>query len=1007
MTAGICDVNVTMVSGDNATVTLTGGAPWGFRLTGGGSLPLQIAKIRKKSQAHVQGLKEGDAVVSINGLPVHDRSHDEAVDLIDNAGDTLTLQIYRGDANDLGQLLASDKPHAPLFPPHDEGEAALAARGTTSSSASSHVVQDDGSTRREVQQKVFVSSEGDNQGTTFVRREQTVTSTTTSGITLGSDVNGNDAGGSDVGGGFTITASVDVDELTNPAPEPSFSFRLASPQTSLSISTVSPLTVDVGQSSMATSLSLSPGANLSPRFSPAAPPRQTSSPQPPPISPKPSLFTQPQPQTKASSAPRGPTFKAVRPKVGPEVPPKPVVVGGQVVTSDPLLSPKPQFQIRPTFNAKAAAQVSSPISTYSPGKFQVQATAMYSQQLSSPRGASTSQAYSSGKGSQPFSPVPSQQQQPGFPSPPQQFRPQQPVYGKQVNRQVSYTSTSSKQFVSPMSVSSNPYSPDSIYSPTSQGAVSPTPIFHVRNNLGEGNNMWQPNMWLGDPEPGKSQPRQHKQQQRHQDVNNNRNNNNENVEVPRHMSIKERQQMLLTQTARTHHSLSARQADPDFDAPPEEVQREMSHRLHVFGPPVEIAGPNGHPAALEHMDNYDMDSEASSPTSSLLRHRKMYSDSAFYKDATHKYPTIDEQMKLCRLISHSLTSAANRRARGAKMFIKRRKRSAKWVHEGHEWGSSSAGDVANLEELDSELDLNDGGSRQLFAFRIPNIKHRVAPPETNTHMALKKDEFERLRLQAQKCDHRAVPPSTCFDIVADLKASKGRGGRLFERRKNRADKFIIDESNARVAVPKPPRLEDLLGQGGHLKSTKSPWEAARENERGAVDAAFDHLGERERMAKLNQIIKYTSPKPAPLAPPPVSGPRSNLRDEHGPNVLEGRNFNRSAKGWTTSSSERHKHAPLLTQVQHIDLHAPPDNHRYHQNQQHPPRRSQPPQPPRVQYGDYNPRPRAWQPAPGEETQSCPPSMSASWNSGDFDAVGHNGVAGSGFYSRDELPAFDL
>jgi hypothetical protein len=288
----------------------------------------------------------------------------------------------------------------------------------------------------------------------------------------------------------------------------------------------------------------------------------------------------------------------------------------------------------------------------------------------------------------------------------------------------------------------------------------------------------------------------------------------------------------------------------------------------------------------------------------------MYSDSAFYDDPTHKYPTIEEQMKLCRIISNSLTSAANRRARGAKMFAKRRKRSNKWVHESGEWGSSSAGDVGNLDDLDSELYEDEGGNRPFFTFRIPNVKHRVAPPEKNTHMALKKDEFERLRLQAQKCDHKVVPPGQCFDIVADLKASKGRGGRLFERRKNRADKFIIDESNARVSGPKHTRLEDMVGQGGPLKSSKSPWEAAQSG-KGSVDDAFQHLSERERQARLNQMLQYQPPKPAvprtgreaiqPLNPPP--GPRSDLRDREAHHLLQGRNFNRAARGWHAHSSD--------------------------------------------------------------------------------------------------------
>lgn len=41
-----------MVSGDNVTVTLTGGAPWGFRLTGGGALPLEISKVRHVTQCY-------------------------------------------------------------------------------------------------------------------------------------------------------------------------------------------------------------------------------------------------------------------------------------------------------------------------------------------------------------------------------------------------------------------------------------------------------------------------------------------------------------------------------------------------------------------------------------------------------------------------------------------------------------------------------------------------------------------------------------------------------------------------------------------------------------------------------------------------------------------------------------------------------------------------------------------------------------------------------------------
>lgn len=52
-------------------------------------------QIRKKSKAHQNGLLEGDAVISINGTPVHDKTQDEALDLVENSRDKLALEIFR------------------------------------------------------------------------------------------------------------------------------------------------------------------------------------------------------------------------------------------------------------------------------------------------------------------------------------------------------------------------------------------------------------------------------------------------------------------------------------------------------------------------------------------------------------------------------------------------------------------------------------------------------------------------------------------------------------------------------------------------------------------------------------------------------------------------------------------------------------------------------------------------------------------------------------------------
>ena len=45
--------------------------------------------------AHNLGLQSGDAVLSINGTPVHDKTQDQAIDLMDKSGKSLNLEIFR------------------------------------------------------------------------------------------------------------------------------------------------------------------------------------------------------------------------------------------------------------------------------------------------------------------------------------------------------------------------------------------------------------------------------------------------------------------------------------------------------------------------------------------------------------------------------------------------------------------------------------------------------------------------------------------------------------------------------------------------------------------------------------------------------------------------------------------------------------------------------------------------------------------------------------------------
>ncbi|XP_072261873.1 synaptopodin-2 isoform X2 [Pyxicephalus adspersus] len=86
-----------MGTGDYICVTMSGGAPWGFRLQGGKEFHemLHVSKVRGKSKASVAGLCVGDEVISINGTPCTDIPYSEVVGLIEKSTDSLQILVKR------------------------------------------------------------------------------------------------------------------------------------------------------------------------------------------------------------------------------------------------------------------------------------------------------------------------------------------------------------------------------------------------------------------------------------------------------------------------------------------------------------------------------------------------------------------------------------------------------------------------------------------------------------------------------------------------------------------------------------------------------------------------------------------------------------------------------------------------------------------------------------------------------------------------------------------------
>lgn len=59
---------------------------------------------------------------------------------------------------------------------------------------------------------------------------------------------------------------------------------------------------------------------------------------------------------------------------------------------------------------------------------------------------------------------------------------------------------------------------------------------------------------------------------------------------------------------------------------------------------------------------------------------KLYASSAFFTPGLH--PTVEDQVELARRISSSLSDANNKLSKGQSMYVNRKKRSVKWIHEG-------------------------------------------------------------------------------------------------------------------------------------------------------------------------------------------------------------------------------------------------------------------------------------------------------------------------------------
>lgn len=104
-------------------VSMSGGAPWGFRLSGGGTQPLTVSRLTPGGKAALDGIVSGDHIIAINGQQVAGLQLGELMELIKNTGSSLNLTLVSDaevQACEQAEQEAADI-QADLVEEHEEG----------------------------------------------------------------------------------------------------------------------------------------------------------------------------------------------------------------------------------------------------------------------------------------------------------------------------------------------------------------------------------------------------------------------------------------------------------------------------------------------------------------------------------------------------------------------------------------------------------------------------------------------------------------------------------------------------------------------------------------------------------------------------------------------------------------------------------------------------------------------------------------------------------------------
>ncbi|CAF2549731.1 unnamed protein product [Rotaria sp. Silwood2] len=263
---------------------------------------------------------------------------------------------------------------------------------------------------------------------------------------------------------------------------------------------------------------------------------------------------------------------------------------------------------------------------------------------------------------------------------------------------------------------------------------------------------------------------------------------------------------------------------------------------------------------------------------SPIPNKKRYADSSFFKTPYNTYPTIEEQKQLARKIAHIL-EGGDPAQKGTSKFEKQRQRAEKYAHETE--STSTATTVSNYRPL-RQLQTND--KLYFDTSNLPDcIKHSLEEAQHINPLRYvgTPEEFKQIHMQ-EHVTHTTVSPQAAMSLAAALYQNRGKGAALFQKRKARSEKWVIDENN--VKKPGYQLPSNYIGPatkpwGQHAPST---WSA---DEKPYSGPSFSPI-----RPKFSVPSTPTIPESIFTPPPPKSVPRFG-------------DFNAKPKGFNTRNTE--------------------------------------------------------------------------------------------------------